>query len=603
MCGIVGVIGKKDTTDILLNGLQRLAYRGYDSAGIYVNNQNGKDFLVRRPGKIDNLRKAVTSDVQGTMGIGHTRWATHGEPTEANAHPQFSQDNRFYLVHNGVINNFQQIKNKYLSDVKFTSHTDTEVAVQLVDKIAVTKKVDAETALREALKIIDGSYSFELVDRKEPDKIFVAKNKSPLLIGLGKGFNVVCSDAMAMLDQTHTFLEIHDGEIGVVTKDSVKLSTIDGKPVKRDPYTISYDENVVSKGTYDSFMLKEIDEQPSVMRRIVSEYFDGSKITIDPKIIDDMNNSDRIYIVAAGTSYNSGLVGKQIFEKIADVPVEVEVASECGYHMPKLTKKPFFIFLSQSGETADSREVLVQVNKLGFHSLTMTNVQNSTLSREATYTLLLHAGPEIAVASTKAYTAQIAVQAITAKAMGEKKGLSIANNFDVKHQLALAANSMQEVVDEKDKIKQLALDYFHGQHDAFYIGRGNGYAVSLEGSLKLKEVSYVHAEGFAAGELKHGTIALIENNTPVVAFIIEESTAALTRGNIKEVASRGAHTLVISSKSLAQKGDSIVLDDLDESLMPLVTIVPTQLFAYYTAIDRGNDVDQPRNLAKSVTVE
>ncbi|HJF86388.1 MAG TPA: glutamine--fructose-6-phosphate transaminase (isomerizing) [Companilactobacillus farciminis] len=603
MCGIVGVIGNNKTTDILLNGLEKLEYRGYDSAGIYVNNQAGKDYLVKEVGKISKLEDAVTEDVVGSVGIGHTRWATHGKPTVENAHPHFSEDNRFYLVHNGVLTNFEELKEKYLQGVDFKSQTDTEVAVQLVDHFA-KEGMDGEAAFRKALSLIQGSYAFAMIDKEQPDRIFVAKNKSPLLIGLGDNFNVICSDAMAMLDQTHEFVEIHDGEVVILEKGSVNISKIDGTPVRRDSYTVNLDASDISKGTYEHYMLKEIDEQPNVMRKISQNYInpDGS-LNVEQDLLDELKKADRLYIVAAGTSYHAGLVGKNIFEKIADIPVDVELGSEFGYHMPKLSKHPFFIFLSQSGETADSRQVLVKVNEMNLPSLTMTNVPNSTLSREATFTMELLAGPEIAVASTKAYTAQIAVESVLAKALGDEKNLEVAKDFNLKKQLALAANGIQQIVDEKATIKQLTADYLTDQTDAFYIGRGIDYALSLEAALKLKEISYIHAEGFAAGELKHGTIALIEKNTPVIAYINDGVGASHTRGNIQEVEARGAHVLVIASQKYAEKGDQIIIPEIDELISPIISVVPAQLIAYYASLARGNDVDKPRNLAKSVTVE
>ena len=603
MCGIVGVIGNNKTTDILLNGLEKLEYRGYDSAGIYVNNQAGKDYLVKEVGKISKLEDAVTEDVVGSVGIGHTRWATHGKPTVENAHPHFSEDNRFYLVHNGVLTNFEELKEKYLQGVDFKSQTDTEVAVQLVDHFA-KEGMDGEAAFRKALGLIQGSYAFAMIDKEQPDRIFVAKNKSPLLIGLGDNFNVICSDAMAMLDQTHEFVEIHDGEVVILEKGSVNISKIDGTPVHRDSYTVNLDASDISKGTYEHYMLKEIDEQPNVMRKISQNYInpDGT-LNVEQDLLDELKKADRLYIVAAGTSYHAGLVGKNIFEKIADIPVDVELGSEFGYHMPKLSKHPFFIFLSQSGETADSRQVLVKVNEMNLPSLTMTNVPNSTLSREATFTMELLAGPEIAVASTKAYTAQIAVESVLAKALGDEKNLEVAKDFNLKKQLALAANGIQQIVDEKATIKQLTADYLTDQTDAFYIGRGIDYALSLEAALKLKEISYIHAEGFAAGELKHGTIALIEKNTPVIAYINDGVGASHTRGNIQEVEARGAHVLVIASQKYAEKGDQIIIPEIDELISPIISVVPAQLIAYYASLARGNDVDKPRNLAKSVTVE
>ena len=602
MCGIVGVVGKP-AREVVLNGLKNLEYRGYDSAGIYLNDLQGNEYLTKAVGRISNLEEKLTPDEEGLVGIGHTRWATHGKPTVDNAHPHVSEDGRFYLVHNGVIENYAELKEKYLQDVDFKSTTDTEVVVQLVAKIAREKNLDAFSAFKEALKLVRGSYAFLLVDNTQPDHIFIAKNKSPMMLGIGDGFNIIASDAISVLDQTKTFIDLQDGDVADVTKDNVVIETIDGEKVERKPHTLDIDPNAASKGTYEFYMLKEIDEQPAVMRRLSQDYFDGDDVKVDPAIIDAMAQSDRIYILAAGTSYHAGLVGKNIIEEYADIPVEVGLASEFGYHFPKLSKKPFFIFLSQSGETADSRVVLKQVNERNLPSLTMTNVEGSTLSREATYTMLLEAGPEIAVASTKAYTAQIAVQAILAKAVGEKKNLEKAKNFDLKNQFALAAEGMQELVDGKEKIDELAKKYLSNTRNAFYLGRGVDYAVALEGALKLKEVSYIETEGFAAAELKHGTIALIEKGTPVITLINDPATADLTRGNIQEVESRGANVMTFVAKDFAREGDDVVLPQIDYYLSPLVTAIPAQLIAYYASKNKGLDVDKPRNLAKSVTVE
>ncbi|MCT7846255.1 MAG: glutamine--fructose-6-phosphate transaminase (isomerizing), partial [Lactobacillus iners] len=394
------------------------------------------------------------------------------------------------------------------------------------------------------------------------------------------------------------------GDVADVTASAINIEDIAGNHIERKPYLVNIDPNSASKGTYEFYMLKEIDEQPSVMRRLSKEYFnDDADVKVDANIVQSVAQSDRIYILAAGTSYHAGLVGKNIIEKYTDIPVEVGIASEFGYHFPKLSKKPFFIFLSQSGETADSRVVLKQVNQLGLPSLTITNVAGSTLSREATYTMLLKAGPEIAVASTKAYTAQVAVQAILAKAVGEYLKIAAAIDFDLKRQLALVAEGMQEIVDGKEKINSLAKKYLATTRNAFYIGRGVDYAVALEGALKLKEVSYIQTEGFAAAELKHGTIALIEKGVPVVTLINDPATADLTRGNIQEVESRGANVITIVAKKFAKATDDIILPDVDYYLSPLVTVVPAQLLAYYASKNKGLDVDKPRNLAKSVTVE
>lgn len=606
MCGIVGVTGTDKSLSILIDGLKRLEYRGYDSAGVYVNDQQGHDYLVKRPGRIANLEAALGEEVHGLAGIGHTRWATHGEPNEANAHPQYSQDERFYLVHNGVIENYADLKKEYLSDVKFVSQTDTEVIVQLVDKFVVESGMSTEAALLKVLRLIspDSSYAFVLMDKEQPDTLFVAKNKSPLLVGIADGYNMVGSDAMSMIKETNTFMEIGDHELVIVKPDHVTVKDFDGNEIDRPTFKIDMDANAADKGAYPYYMLKEIDEQPAVMRKLVQEYFgDNDVAQINEEMLKDMANADHLYIVGAGTSYHAGLVGARIFEKLCGIPTSVHISSEFAYEQPLLSKKPFFIFLSQSGETADSREVLVNVNKHNWPSLTITNVDKSTLSREATYTELLYAGPEIAVASTKAYTAQIAVEAILAQALGVYMDKQAAKDFDVKHQLGLVANGMQSITDSKKKVEEIASRYLSKSPNAFYIGRGMDWSVSLEAALKLKEISYVQAEGFASGELKHGTIALIEDQTPVIGIITQDRTAGLTRSNLEETQARGANAITIVSRHLAKEDDTFVLPDVDEVLTPLLSVIPAQLLAYYTSLGKGLDVDKPRNLAKSVTVQ
>lgn len=606
MCGIVGITGSDRSVEILLNGLKSLEYRGYDSAGIYVNDQAGHDYLVKRPGRISNLESALTPDVHGLAGIGHTRWATHGEPSEANAHPQYSTDERFYLVHNGVIENYKQLKEEYLSDVDFKSQTDTEVIVQLVDKFVVEYEMDTKAALVKVLRLIsdDSAYAFVLIDKQEPDTLFVAKNKSPLLVGLADGYNMVGSDAFSMIKETNQFMEIDDHELVIVKPDNVAIQDFDGNEKNRKPFTVDMDANAADKGAYPFYMLKEIDEQPAVMRRLVSEYLDADgQPMVEEQMLADIADADHIYIIGAGTSYHAGLVGARMFEKFAKTPTTVHVSSEFAYEQPLLSAKPFFIFLSQSGETADSREVLVNVNKNHWPSLTITNVDKSTLSREATYTMPLFAGPEIAVASTKAYTAQIAVEAVLAKALGEYLKSEDAKDFDLKHELATVANGMQAITDSKDKLEEIVSHYLSKPRNAFYIGRGVDWAVSLEAALKLKEISYVQAEGFASGELKHGTIALIEKGTPVIGIITQDRTAGLTRSNLEETQARGASILTIVSRHLAKEDDTVILPDVNPYLTPLLSVVPAQLLAYYTSLGKGLDVDKPRNLAKSVTVQ
>lgn len=600
MCGIVGYIGNNDSKEILLKGLEKLEYRGYDSAGIAVKNEFGIH-VFKEKGRIVDLRTIVDENVMANIGIGHTRWATHGVPSKNNSHPHQSASERFTLVHNGVIENYDLLKREYLSNVTFESETDTEVIVQMVE-LFVNEGMEVIQAFRKTLTLLKGSYALALLDAEDNETIYVAKNKSPLLVGLGNGFNVVASDAMAMLQVTDQYVELMDKEIVIVTKDDVTIQNLAGETIKRNPYTAELDASDIEKGTYPHYMLKEIDEQPLVMRRIIQKYQNvQGELTIDQEIIDALNESDRLYIIAAGTSYHAGLVGKQFIEKLAKIPVEVHISSEFGYNMPLLSEKPLFIFISQSGETADSRAVLVRIKEMGYRALTITNVQGSTLSREADFTLLLHAGPEIAVASTKAYTAQLAVIAVLAEVTAKSRNLDVA--FDLVQEFGIAANAMEVLCDSKELIEHISREFLSVSRNCFFIGRGLDYYACLEGALKLKEISYIQAEGFAGGELKHGTIALIEEGTPVIALATQENVNLGIRGNVKEVVARGANPCIISMKGLEMDEDSFVLPEVNELLTPLISVIPLQLLAYYAALHRDCDVDKPRNLAKSVTVE
>ena len=599
MCGIVGYIGQLDAKEILLKGLEKLEYRGYDSAGIAVMNESGVH-VFKEVGRIANLRGAVDESVEAAAGIGHTRWATHGVPNQSNAHPHQSASGRFTLVHNGVIENYHLLQQQYLPHVTMKSDTDTEVIVQLVEHFA-TEGLSTDDAFRKTLSLLHGSYALGLLDEQDGETIYVAKNKSPLLVGVGDTFNVIASDAMAMLQVTNQFVELHDKEVVIVKAANVSIEKLDGTKVARAPYTAELDMSDIEKGTYPHYMLKEIDEQPGVIRKIVSAYTVDGELAIDAAIQAALNEADRLYIIAAGTSYHAGLVGKQYFEKMAKIPVEVHIASEFGYNMPLLSEKPLFIFISQSGETADSRQVLVKVKELGYKALTITNVPGSTLSREADYTLLLHAGPEIAVASTKAYVAQVAVLAIAAYVEGKAQGVSL--DFDLKTELGVVANAIQTIIDKKEDIQQIADTVLKTTRNAFFIGRGIDYCVSMEGALKLKEISYIQAEGLAGGDLKHGTIALIEEGTPVFALASQKAMSLNVRGNMKEVVARGANPIIISMEGMEEAGDAMVLPAVQELLTPLVTVIPLQLISYYAALYRDCDVDKPRNLAKSVTVE
>lgn len=602
MCGIVGFIGHGNVQEVLVNGLEKLEYRGYDSAGIYVAEEKGKGHLFKEVGRIAALKEIVDFELPATVGVGHTRWATHGAASQQNAHPHQSNSTRFSLVHNGVIENYQQLQAEYLSDVVLSSETDTEIVVALIEYFLVTEGLTTKDAFKRTLEVIEGSYALGLVDVENPTVLYAAKNKSPLLIGRGEGFNVIASDAMATIDVTSEYVEIKDKELITLTQDAVIIEDLAGETVERSSYVAEIDASDLDKGAYPFYMLKEVDEQPAVLRRLLQNYQgDDQQFAFEADMMKTLLASDRVYIVACGTSYNAGWIGRSLFEKLAQIPTEVHLASEFAYDLPLLSEKPFFVFLTQSGETADSRQALVKVNELNYPSLTITNVKGSTLSREASFTLLLHAGPEIAVASTKAYTAQITLMAMLADALRAAKGFEA--SFDMERELSLVASIMESILAEKAEIKAWIDANLMETRNAFYIGRTLDYYVSMEAALKLKEISYIQTEAFAAGELKHGTIALIEEGTPVIALVSEETVGAHTRGNVEEVKARGANAIVISMQDVAREGDTFVIPKVETVLSPLVMVVVTQLLAYYTALGRGLDVDKPRNLAKSVTVE
>lgn len=585
---------------LLLDGLQKLEYRGYDSAGLAMH-EGSSIRICRAKGRIADLQQAIDAPSNATTGIGHTRWATHGEPSERNAHPHTSTSGRFTIVHNGVIENEMELRRDYLQGMMFQSDTDTEVIVQLLEK-HVDKGMDTQSAFRSTLQLLKGSYAVAVLDREDSETIYIAKNKSPLLIGIGEGFHMVASDAMALLQWTNRFMELIDGDIVMMKPDGMKVHNREGDVVERKTYETNLDPADMDKGMYPHYMLKEIDEQPAVIRRIMTQYqnADGG-LWIDPEVRQMIKQSDRLYMIACGTSYHAGLVGKYLFEKVAKIPAEAHVASEFLYNPPLLSKRPLFILISQSGETADSRGVLVLAKQLGHPVLTITNVPGSTLAREGDFTLLTHAGPEIAVASTKAYTAQIAILALLAFDYAHaQEGNS---KVDMMHELSLVANAMEMLIGIKEQMKEVVWDYLSLAGNCFFIGRGLDYYTGLEGALKLKEVSYLQAEGFAGGELKHGTIALIEQGTPVIALDTQKHVHGCIRSNVKEVEARGAKVCMISMDGLQRDDDVIVLPRVHELLTPLVSVIPLQLIAYYAANFRGCDIDKPRNLAKSVTVE
>ena len=597
MCGIVGFVGQGKVSQVLLNGLEKLEYRGYDSVGVYLMDDQGHAQLFKCQGRIEKLKQLVDKSFEATMGIGHTRWATHGPAVAYNAHPHLSPQGRFAIVHNGVIENFQELKAKLIAKDQLKSDTDTEVIVALIEQY-VLQGESTWQAFGNVLQEIKGSYAFGLMDQKDPSTLYAAKNKSPLLIGLGQGFNLITSDAMATIDLTHDYLEIKDGDLVRLMADEVKVETLAGEEVSRSIFKAEFDAEDLGKGGYPHYMAKEIAEQPAVIRRNLQAYLNESGgYQFDSGLLQAMRASDRLYIVACGTSYHAGLIGKEVFESLTQIPVEVHIASEFSYHLPLLSERPFFIFISQSGETADSRQALVKVKELNLPSLAITNVKGSTLARESTYQVSLNAGVEIAVASTKAYIAQVTVLILLAAAIAE------ASPADFAQQLSLAGQAIEAVLSEQETIHQWVQTMLSQADRAFYIGRYLDERVAREAALKLKEISYIQTEAFAAGELKHGTIALIEEGTPVVALVSDPATAYQTLSNLQEVKARGARTLVITTEELSQGEDEFIIPNVPVQFAPLVLAVVGQLIAYYATLDRGLDIDKPRNLAKSVTVE
>jgi glucosamine--fructose-6-phosphate aminotransferase (isomerizing) len=594
MCGIVGYVGKKQAKEIVLNGLTKLEYRGYDSAGLSLFDSKVNRFEVfKETGRVTELKKALEDTLESSVAIGHTRWATHGKVTRDNAHPHVSRSGRFILVHNGVIENSDALYQQYIPDYDLKSETDTEIIAHLIETFS--KQFTVDNAIVTTLKLLEGSYALLIIDKETPDLIYAAKHKSPLLIGLSEsGGTAIASDVLALAGYSDHYVPLTDHSFVVCDKDKARFFNFELENIKPDIYEVSSDILNSDKGLFDHYMLKEIEEQPSVIRQIIQTYEINGEIKVDDVIVSDMKASDRIYIIAAGTSMHAGMLGKRYLEKLAGIPSEVHIASEFAYHLPLLSSKPYFILITQSGETADLRASLKAIEHLKRPVLTITNVKTSTLAREATYFLDVKAGPEIAVASTKAYVAQASVLLILAYALSNK-------SYPIKEVLSKLAINM-EVFLANQNMDVIAKDFLDKRH-AFFIGRGINYDLALEAALKLKEISYIQTEGFAAGELKHGTIALIEEGTPVFALISDANMNHQTRSNLKEVDARGAKTCVITLQSLSKASDDVILEDVDVLVAPLLLVLPTQLLSYYAALQRGFDIDKPRNLAKSVTVE
>ena len=609
MCGIVGYIGEKKSVNFLLDGLTKLEYRGYDSAGVAVM-ENKNIFVEKSVGRLDSLKeKLKTQTLNGVIGIGHTRWATHGRPSDRNAHPHTDCHGNFVVVHNGIIENYMPLKEGLISrGHKFISETDTEVVAHLLEENYTGDFVDA---VRKVLALIEGSYSLVFMSRENPDVLICAKQENPLVIGLGKDENFIASDIPAIISRTRDTYILNDGEIGIVKKDSVKIIDRQGNAIDKKIFHVTWNAEAAEKGGYEHFMLKEINEQPKAVRDTMSKRIakDGASIILDElnwdkKFLDSIN---KIYIVACGTAYHAGLVGKFYIEKLARKLVEVDLASEYRYRNPIVDENTLVIVISQSGETSDTLAALKESRRLGAKTLAITNVVGSSIARQAENVIHTWAGPEIAVTSTKAYTTQLILMFMLALYMAQINGTIPADRLkELICKLKKIPAQISETLSDVDPIKTFARQYGFNE-DVFYIGRSLDYCVALEGALKLKEISYIHAEAYASGELKHGTLALIVEGVPVIALATQKSVYEKTLSNIKEVKARDAIVIGIAAAGdteLEKYLDHVIfVPDTDELLIPLLTVVPLQLLAYYAAITRGCDVDKPRNLAKSVTVE
>ena len=606
MCGIVGYVGKRSAQDVLLDGLEKLEYRGYDSAGVALA-QEGGIRVVKSKGRLDALRQklAVQALAESSCGIGHTRWATHGEPSDVNSHPHSTP--RVSIVHNGIIENYGALKERLAArGYTFESETDTEVLVKLIDSCYHGEPLQA---LHEALGMVRGSYALAVLFKDFPDTIFAVKKESPLIVGWGEGENFVASDIPALLKYTRDYSVLEEGDLAVVTAQGIRFYNAFGEPVERQRLTADWDQEAAEKGGYPHFMLKEINEQPAAITATVSPRVeDGLPDLRIPELTDERLHSIRtVHLVACGTAMHAGMVGKAAIETLARVPAEVDIASEFRYRDPILNKDDLVIIISQSGETSDTLAALKLAKSRGVPVLAIVNVVGSSIARAADYVLYTYAGPEIAVASTKAYMVQMCVLYLFALRLAYARGAQTeAETRRLTAELLRASEVIKPRLADCEQIKYLASRFVNTQ-SCFFIGRGFDYSLSLEGSLKLKEISYVHSDAYAAGELKHGTISLITDGVPVIALATQKKVYEKTISNVKETKSRGAKVLLFTTKDAVVPdgvADYVVrLDDYDDLLMPLQLIVPLQLFAYYMAVLRGCDVDKPRNLAKSVTVE
>ncbi|MGH2362661.1 MAG: glutamine--fructose-6-phosphate transaminase (isomerizing) [bacterium] len=610
MCGIMGYIGERQALPILLDGLRRLEYRGYDSAGVAVFG-NGRIEVRRAAGKLARLADMTSQNgISGTVGIGHTRWATHGLPTDQNAHPHTDCTGKVAVIHNGIIENFLSLREMLETrGHRFSSDTDTEVIAHLIEE-ELSRSVSLEEAVRRAIQQAHGAYAIVVMSSDQPDRIVAVRQISPLIIGLGNGETILASDIPALLSYTRDVLIIEDGEMAVLTRDGATIQTLDGSRVRKAPMHITWDAEMAEKGGYPHFMLKEIHEQPRALQETMMGRLDvEGAVELDgvSYTSEFVKRLDKIWMTACGTAYHAALVGRWTLEHLVGIPVEPELASELRYRDPLIARDSLAIAISQSGETADTLAAIREAERRGARILAITNVVGSTLSRDADDVLYIRAGPEIAVASSKAYLTMLVALQMLALDLGLRRGtVTAAEAGALIQQLKMLPAKAQDVLDREDQIVALAKKIAHAEH-VFFIGRGLDYAVAMEGSLKLKEISYLHSEALAAGELKHGTLALVTKDTPVIALLTQRHVQEKMISNIQEIKARGGPVIAVAydgDREVAKHVDTVIrIPETADLLAPVLAIIPLQLLAYYVARERGNDIDQPRNLAKSVTVE
>ena len=610
MCGIVGYLGSRKAAEVIVEGLSKLEYRGYDSAGVAVNSSNEKELNIRKfKGRLSVLAEDLEKNpIDGNLGIGHTRWATHGEPSDVNSHPHFNQAKTIAVVHNGIIENYMEIKEELISEgVKFESQTDTEVIAHLVDKYYEGNLLDA---VYKTISKLRGAYALGVICKEHGNELVAVRKDSPLVVGVGEGENFIASDIPALLKYTRDVYFLENGEVVHLKDENVTVYDSNRNLVEKEVFHVTWDVEAASKGGYDYFMSKEIHEQPTGVRETLERRLDDNgNIILDSINIskEDLEKINKVYIVACGTAYNAGLLGKYAIEKFVNIPVITDIASEFRYSDPFVDENSLVILVSQSGETADTLAVLRDSKAKGARILSITNVVGSSIARESDDVFYTWAGPEVAVASTKAYTTQITSLYMIALDFAIKKGTITREFYDsMISKMKEIPSKIQEILDNEEYIKEVAKTVVSSEH-AFYLGRGIDYSLAMEGSLKLKEISYIHAEAFAAGELKHGTIALIEKGTPVIAIATQEKLFEKMVSNMEEVRARGAYVVAIAqshNKDVEKAADKIIyIPNSDDILSPILAVVQMQLLAYHVSVLRGCDVDKPRNLAKSVTVE